>query len=165
MTRMLLNLFLLFIIFLVGVLIGRMIENRSNRKTAQSKLLMETYDTLLNDFVEKNTDIATFFERNKVAIYGLRGKYGHDFFEMIKGDVLVNVIYSDGNADTMNLFKGKKVYTKRELIEIDFDYLIILPLNHFSEIYDELLKEGIERDKICSMVDIMYYMRLGCSDV
>ena len=165
MTRILLNLFLLFIIFLVGVLSGRMIENRSNRKTAQSKLLMETYDTLLNDFVEKNIDIATFFERNKVAIYGLRGKYGHDFFGLLKGNLPENTIYSDGNAEVMKEFKGRRVFDKEELIKTDFDYLIILPLNHFYDICNEFIENGVRREKICSVVDVMHYIKMGNKDV
>lgn len=165
MTRLLLSILILFIVFLIGVLIGRLIENRSNRKIAGSKSLMETYDKLLKEYLEEDIDITDFFEEQKVAIYGLRGKYGHDFFCMIKRDLPKSVIYSDGNAVAMKMFKGRKVYDKQELNSSDFDFLIILPLNHFDEICNEFIEYGIEREKIYSVVDVLYYMKMRNADV
>ena len=70
------------------------------------------------------------------VVFGL-GKFfkNHrtDIERYIIGD---KVIFADNNADLIGLFEGKKVYNAKELIELEFDSILI------TSIYESEIKNN-----------------------
>ena len=154
-------LFVLLSSFVCGFVIGIQFERKSVEDSNKSSRLLEMYNTLHNDCLENDMDFSVFFKSRSAVIYGVRGKYGSDFFHIINDLSSIDSLFlCDGNAKEFRTYREMYVYEKNEIVNENFDYLVILPLNHYFEIRKEFISLGVNSSKICSLVDVILYLKL-----
>lgn len=97
---------------------------------------------------------AFFVNRNirRIVIYGL-GPYYQEFLHDVSVQIFDEIFFSDGNPEACE--NEGKIYSKMELLQLDFDAVIVTSLSHYLDIREDLLKLGIEQD-IYSYSDIVY---------
>lgn len=105
---------------------------------------------------EKNISLSNYFKNNDIhdiVIYGL-GSYYNNFIEKVSDFTFNHIYLSDGNVYKQNEFL-EHIYTKWELLDLEFDIIIVTSVSHYLEIKKELLKLGISKE-IISYSDLVY---------
>ena len=88
----------------------------------------------------------------KILLWGMGTDYNsllnQILFEIQKGNITVKGIVCRNEDIYCDYKDGFKVVVKDKISSIDYDYIIITGLNHYSQIVHEALQLGIPREKI-----------------
>lgn len=113
---------------------------------------------LLREKEKQVSSIANYFQNNnvkRIVVYGL-GLYYNNFMERIKDCNFENIYLADGNALCKQEEFLEKVYTKSELLCMDFDVIVVVAATvYYESIKEELKLLGIEKD-IIAYSDLIY---------
>lgn len=156
------TLFFILLFSFIAFFAGRVYQFFSNLRKRYFSDWLQYQKTLLADCLrtsrlEGRTLDAFFINRGykNIVILGVGAQYYFDFTQDINLDIFENVYLADGNRDAVQKNFEKKVYSKEELTDLEFDVIIVTSLSHFVEIDRELKALGIDKE-IVAYSDLLY---------
>lgn len=149
--------YLIIILCVICFFAGRLFEFLSNENEREEMDRLTYQKKMLSVWEERIYSLSDYFKNNdihKIAIYGL-GFYYNNFMQKVT-DVEFDEIYlSDGNALNKQKEFSEHIYTKQELVNLDFDIVVVTSVAHYLDIKRELSDLGVEKD-IISYSDLVY---------
>lgn len=140
---------------------GRYYEFCSAEKNDYFDKYSDYQQNLLRNAVRDNRQngrdfLAFFRNRNikRIAVYGL-GLWNKEFLQDIDKEYFDAIYYVDRDADVLSRKKGERVYFPKELLDLDFDMVVITSVVFYKEIKKQLEDAGIQQE-IWSYSELVY---------
>lgn len=156
------TLLLIFLFSFIAFFVGRVYQFCSGLRKRYFQDWLQYQKTLLSDCLRTNrlegrTLDAFFINRGykNIVILGVGAQYYFDFIHDTNLDIFEKIYLADGNRDGVEKNFEEKVYSKEEVIDLEFDVIVVTSLSHFAEIDRELKALGIEKE-IVAYSDLLY---------